>query len=61
MSQLLIALGLVLIVEGCPWFLSPRKMRSFLTQLSELPDRTLRATGLISMGSGLFLIYLVTQ
>lgn len=60
MSQLVLVAGLVLIVEGAPWFLSPPTMRTFLTQLAELPDPALRVSGLLSMVIGLLLIYSVT-
>jgi len=60
MSQLLVALGLVMILEGIPWFLSPHRMRHFVLQLAGMSDSTLRAAAMASMGGGLLVVYLVT-
>lgn len=60
MKPLLIAFGMVLILEGVPWFLSPGGMRRAIGQLSELPDSVLRVAALGSMGAGLLLVDLVT-
>ncbi|ORJ59501.1 DUF2065 domain-containing protein [Geothermobacter hydrogeniphilus] len=61
MSQLLIACGMVMILEGIPWFLSPQRMRLFVVQLASMPDAALRLAALASMGAGLLLVYLVTR
>ena len=59
MTELLAtACGLLLVVEGIPWFLSPRMMRNLLRQLTAAPDPILRFAGLIAMGGGLLVIYL---
>lgn len=59
MKYLFLTLGLLLIIEGIPWFLSPRKMREALQRLSRLPDAPLRLVGLVCMLAGLGLVYLV--
>lgn len=59
MKHLLLTLGLLLVIEGIPWFLSPRKTREALLQLSTLPDAPLRVVGLFCMLVGLGLVYLV--
>ncbi|PNU19805.1 DUF2065 domain-containing protein [Geothermobacter hydrogeniphilus] len=61
MSQLLIACGIVMILEGIPWFLSPQRMRHFVAQLASMPDAALRLAAVASMGAGLLLVYLVTR
>lgn len=58
MKFLLTVLGVVLVLEGMPWFLSPDGVRRTLAQLSVLPDRVLRALGLFSMLAGLLAVYL---
>ena len=58
MKLFLCALGLLLIFEGMPYFLSPANMKKFLAQLLELPDNQLHVVGLISMLLGLLLVYL---
>lgn len=56
MSFLLSVLGVVLIVEGVPWFLSPEKTKKMLAQIHGLPDSTLRLFGLTAMIIGLLIV-----
>ncbi len=58
-DDLLAALALVLVIEGIIPFISPAAMRRMLETVSQINDRTLRITGLISMASGVVLLYLV--
>jgi uncharacterized protein YjeT (DUF2065 family) len=51
--------GVVMIVEGVPWFLSPSGYKRILLQVLPLGDRLLRLLGLSLMLTGLFLVYLV--
>jgi hypothetical protein len=53
--------GMVLIVEGMPWFLSPDKTRSFLLQIQLLSNQQLRIYGLVMMGIGLLILYFATR
>lgn len=57
-ESLVIILGVVLIVEGVPWFLSPRGTKRMLRDLFQMEDRSLRAIGLFFMLFGLLLVYL---
>ena len=59
LEPLIVVLGVVLIVEGMPWFLSPRSSKRMLNELFRLSDRSLRVIGLVLMLVGLFLVYLV--
>jgi len=59
MNELLVALALVMVIEGILPFLSPSSMRKYMAQMSLMDDRTLRITGLVSMIIGLGLLYLV--
>lgn len=52
------AIGLVLILEGMPWFLSPMKMKMTLAQLWSLSETTLRILGFFAMMGGLLTVYL---
>jgi uncharacterized protein YjeT (DUF2065 family) len=61
MDMFLTALGLVLIFEGIPYFISPTRMRQFMEQIQELPDETLRKMGLLAMIIGLFIVYLARR
>lgn len=57
-SDLLAALGLMLVLEGILPFLSPGLLRQTLLQLTRLEDRALRLGGLASMATGLLVLYL---
>jgi len=58
-QHLLIALSLVLVIEGIVPFLYPGRWRRLVAQLAMVDDRTLRTVGLVSMLSGLGLLFLV--
>lgn len=53
----LVILGVVLIIEGVPWFLSPQATKRTLTELFRMTDRSLRGIGLFFMLVGLLVIY----
>lgn len=59
MELLVLVVGFVLIVEGLPWFLSPRGAKRAMAQLFAFNDRLLRGLGLLLMLLGLGLVYLV--
>ena len=58
-SDLLAALALVLVIEGMVPFLNPQSLRRMLETVSQLDDRTLRITGLVSMLCGVVMLYVV--
>jgi hypothetical protein len=58
-ESLVVVLGVVLIVEGVPWFLSPRGTKRMLSELLRMNDHSLRGIGLFFMFIGLLLVYLV--
>ena len=57
--DLLVALALVMVIEGILPFLSPGAMRRVMLASLELDDRSLRVGGLIAMLSGVITLYLV--
>jgi uncharacterized protein YjeT (DUF2065 family) len=57
--ELLIALSLVMVIEGIIPFLSPDAMRKMLRIVEETDDRSLRIAGLVSMLLGIVMLYLV--
>lgn len=57
MHDLLAAIALVLVLEGILPFLTPDGMRKIMTQMASMDDRSLRISGLISMITGLGLLY----
>lgn len=59
MDDFLTAVGLVLILEGAPYFIAPDRMRSWGVRMSEQSDSLLRNTGLIMMIIGLVVVYMI--
>lgn len=57
--DLLVALALVLVVEGVLPFISPASMRKAWMQMADLDDRTLRILGLGCMGFGVILLQIL--
>jgi uncharacterized protein YjeT (DUF2065 family) len=52
-------LALVLIIEGLLPFMSPRKYRELVAEISRLRDNQIRTIGLIVMIVGLLTLFLV--
>jgi hypothetical protein len=58
---LAMAVGLVLVVEGLPYFLFAEKMPKVLRALSVMPPTRLRFIGMTSMAFGLALVWLMKR
>lgn len=58
-NDLLAALALLLVIEGMVPFMNPQSLRRMLAMVSQLDDRTLRITGLVSMIVGVVLLTIV--
>lgn len=50
-------LGMVLVIEGMPWFLYPVGYKTLLRQILALSDLQLRLAGFAAMLLGLLLVY----
>lgn len=61
MEFFLCVLGMVMIVEGLPYFVAPSKIKVWVLKLVELPDSSLRLIGFLLMCVGLGLVYLGTS
>jgi len=59
MSDLLTALGLVLVLEGVLYALVPGGMKAIMRSALESSDQTLRLTGLVVAVIGVFLVWIV--
>ena len=57
MDYFLCVIGMVMVVEGVPYFAFPEKMKMLVEKMLEMDNRTLRLFGLILMGCGLLLVY----
>ncbi len=58
MNFFLCVIGMVLIIEGLPYFISPSRMKSFIEKMLYLPEKLLRSFGFFLMLMGLLLVYL---
>lgn len=58
MDFFLCVVGMVMIIEGLPYFIAPEKMKEWLALLADILPQSLRRTGLFLMVSGLLLVYL---
>jgi uncharacterized protein YjeT (DUF2065 family) len=58
MRLLFCLIGLVLIVEGLPYFAAPGKMKKWMEKVQEIPDPHLRVMGFAAMCVGLIMAYL---
>lgn len=58
-QDLLVAIALLLVIEGVIPFLSPEALRRALLLISQMNDNALRFTGLTSMLLGVVLLYLI--
>ncbi|HSG98121.1 MAG TPA: DUF2065 domain-containing protein [Woeseiaceae bacterium] len=56
---MLTAVALVLIIEGMLPFISPRKYREMVAQISQLGDNQMRNVGLVVMIVGVVVLFLV--
>ncbi|MEM7379110.1 MAG: DUF2065 domain-containing protein [Pseudomonadota bacterium] len=57
MSELLIAVALVLVIEGLYPFISPRGYKRMLAQIHAVSDQAVRVTALCLMVTGVALLY----
>jgi len=59
MSDLAVALGLVLVIEGSLWALSPRLGRKLLQASAGMPEGSLRLAGTLAVACGVLIIWFV--
>ncbi|HPC73491.1 MAG TPA: DUF2065 domain-containing protein [Syntrophales bacterium] len=58
MKFFLCVIGMVLIIEGLPYFAFPEKLKTYFQKIGAVPDSTLRILGLLAMIFGLLLVYI---
>ncbi len=61
MKYFICVIGMVLVVEGLPYFAYPSKIKAFLLKLPEIPDNRLRLFGIAAITVGLVLVYFGTR
>ena len=57
MEFILCVVGMVMIVEGLPYFAFPEKMKFWIQKILVTPEGALRRLGLVLMSIGLLLVY----
>jgi len=57
----LCVIGMVLVLEGLPYFAFPEKIKSLYMKIQEISDTNLRMLGFFAMVIGLLLVYLGTS
>ena len=59
MSEFIIAIGLVFVIEGLLYAAFPNAMRNMVNEMASLSDQTLRNFGLVAVVFGVFVVWLV--
>lgn len=58
MKFFLSVIGLVMVIEGLPYFAFPEKMKSWMNKILDMPAGTLRKFGFVLMLTGIWLVYM---
>lgn len=58
MSDVIVAIGLVLVIEGLVWALAPGIGRRLLEATSTMPESNLKLMGAVAVASGVLLVWL---
>ncbi|MDH3359102.1 MAG: DUF2065 domain-containing protein [Desulfobacteraceae bacterium] len=58
MKFFLCVIGMVMVVEGFPYFAFPQKMKFVIQKVIEMPDKALQKFGFVLMLLGICLVYL---
>jgi len=61
MELFLSALGLAMVIEGLPYFVFPRQIKSLASNLLKMPDAAIRTFGILTLCAGLLTIYLARR
>jgi uncharacterized protein YjeT (DUF2065 family) len=59
MSDLAVAFGLVLVIEGLLWALAPRFGRKLLEATADVPESSLRLAGALAVAAGVLVVWMV--
>ncbi|PIE64271.1 MAG: hypothetical protein CSA26_08955 [Desulfobacterales bacterium] len=57
MDYFLCVIGMVMILEGVPYFAAPEQMKRWMAKIMEMAPESLRRFGIVMMMAGLLLVY----
>jgi uncharacterized protein len=58
MKYFLCVIGMVMVIEGLPYFAFPEKMKGWMVKIIEMHENILRVIGLLLMITGIFLVFM---
>lgn len=58
MTDLAVAIGLVLAIEGTLYALAPGALKGMMRQALDMPDQVLRIGGVVALAAGVALVWL---
>jgi uncharacterized protein YjeT (DUF2065 family) len=59
MNDLLVALALVMVIEGLVWAAAPQLGLKLLAAAAQMPEHTLRTAGAVAVAAGIAIVWLV--
>jgi len=59
MSDLIVGIGLVFVIEGLLYAAFPNQMRKMVEDITKLPDANLRSVGLFALVIGVLIVWFV--
>ena len=59
MSDLIVAFGLVLVIEGLLWAATPQLGLKLLATAAHTPERSLRTAGAVAVAAGVVIVWLM--
>ncbi|MEM7619016.1 MAG: DUF2065 domain-containing protein [Pseudomonadota bacterium] len=60
-ETLILAIGLVFVIEGLVWALIPRQVLRFLISAAQAPEYQLRLGGVIAVAIGVIIVWFVQE
>ena len=58
MSELITAIGLVFVIEGLAYALMPGGMKQMMSLMQDLPEDSLRNTGMVAIAVGVAIVWM---
>jgi len=58
MDFIICVIGMAMFLEGFPYFAFPKKIKTWIYYLLELPEENIRIIGFLMMSGGLLLVYI---